>query len=270
MHRIIGELKKHLLIYLLFAKNSLISQMEYRANFLITIAVESCYLFSKLLYVIVVYQIGVKIKGWSPDAILLFIGTFVLITAVYTGLFMQNFYNIPRHVREGTLDMLIVKPVSLQFITTLRQVDFSIPIPNIIGGTIMVVIAWQKLQIEASFFNIAGYLGIIASGVVVSYAIYLAPQLLSFWIVKTGALIELVDKGWDFNNMPMVIYSKWIQRVGMFIIPVFAIFNLPPMFLLKQLNMVYSWWVFVAPVLFMFLTRKFWSFAVNHYSSASS
>jgi len=189
---------------------------------------------------------------------------------VYTGFFMQNFYNIPRHVREGTLDMYIVKPVSLQFVTTLRQVDFSIPIPNIIGGTVMVVIAWNRLGIPAGFFNIAGYLGIIASGVVIAYSIYLAPQLLSFWIVKTGALVEIADKGWDFNNMPMVIYSRWIQRIGMFVIPIFAIFNLPPMFLLGQLDTVYTVWVFVAPLLFLFLVRKFWSFAVKRYSSASS
>lgn len=148
MQNFIRAIKKHLLIYFLFAKNSLISQMEYRANFIITICVESCYLFSKLLYVIVVYQVGVNIKGWPPDAILLFIGTFVLITAVYTGLFMQNFYGVPGLVRDGTLDMLIVKPISLQFIATLRRVEFSIPIPNIIGGTIMVVIAWNKLHLE--------------------------------------------------------------------------------------------------------------------------
>jgi ABC-2 type transport system permease protein len=264
------EIKKHLLLYLLFAKSSLIAQLEYRANFFITIGVETCYLFSKLLYVIVVFQLGVRIKGWTPDAILLFIGTFVLITAFYTLFFMQNFFNLPRHIREGTLDMYIVKPVSLQFIATLRQVEFAVPIPNVIGGTVMVVIAWNRLDIAPSFGNIAGYLGIIASGVLVSYAIYLMPQILSFWIVKTGALVEIADKGWDFNNMPMAIYSKWIQRVGMFVIPIFAIFNLPPMFLLKQLNTAYALWIFAAPAIFLFLNRKFWSFAVKHYSSASS
>ena len=183
---------------------------------------------------------------------------------------MQNFYNIPKHVREGTLDMYIIKPVSLQFITTLRQVDFSIPVPNIIGGTVMVAIAWNRLHLAVSFRNIAGYLGILACGTVVAYAIYLAPQLLSFWIVKTGALVEIADKGWDFNNMPMVIYNKWIQRAGMFVVPIFVIVNLPPMFLLNQLDRLYSVWIFVAPVLFLFLVRKFWNFAVRHYSSASS
>jgi ABC-2 type transport system permease protein len=270
MRQALFEFRKHVFIYYLFVKNSLIKQMEYRTNFFISIAVETGFLLSKLLYVLVVYQIGTEIRGLSPDGILLFIGTFVLITAVYTGCFMLNFYDLSRQVRDGSLDMLITKPVSLQFITTLRQFEFGIPVPNIIGGTIMVAIAWNRLHIPFTPANVAGYAGVLASGIAVAYSVYLFPQLLSFWIVKTSAIIEIADKGWDFNNMPMVIYGKWLQRIGTFVIPVFMIFNFPPMFLMGKLNTVYSIWVFAAPVLFFSLVRLFWNFAVKRYSSASS
>jgi ABC-2 type transport system permease protein len=77
MSNILHELRKHLIIYGLFLKNSLIAQMEYRFNFIGNLAMEAGYLLVKLSYVVVVYRSGVKINGLSPDEILLFIGTFI-------------------------------------------------------------------------------------------------------------------------------------------------------------------------------------------------
>ena len=123
MRAILREIKKHLLIYILFVKNSLMAQMEYRFNFIGNLAMESGYLLVKLSYVVVVYRSGVKINGLSPDEILLFIGTFVTLTAIYAGLFMINNFQLRAKIKDGDLDLLLTKPVSLQFMATLRQAD---------------------------------------------------------------------------------------------------------------------------------------------------
>jgi ABC-2 type transport system permease protein len=77
---ILLEIKKHLYIYFIFLKNSLMAQMEYRFNFIGNLSMELGYLMVKLSYVVVVYRSGAKINGLSPDEILLFIGTFVALT----------------------------------------------------------------------------------------------------------------------------------------------------------------------------------------------
>ena len=56
MRAILREIKKHLMIYGLFVKNSLMAQMEYRFNFIGNLAMESGYLLVKLSYVVVVYS----------------------------------------------------------------------------------------------------------------------------------------------------------------------------------------------------------------------
>lgn len=266
----IKTLRKYLTVYKQLIKNCLAAQMEYRLNFIIFLIFESGMLFTKLIYLGILYNIGVNINGYSPDAMLLFIGTFVLMTAIYTGLFIDSFYDIPRHIRNGFLDVLMTKPISLQFIVTMRKVNFAMPIPNLIGGLVMIIIAWNRLELPVNFLYICGFIGIIISGTIISYSIFLIPQILSFWVVKTSAITQIVDKCWDFNNMPMIIYSGWIKRIGVFIFPVFVISNFPPLFLLNKLNQAYVLWVFIAPVLFFYIARKFWCFAVRNYSSASS
>ena len=58
MKPFLREVHKHLAIYWLFVKNSLIAQMEYRANFVTSILMEAGYLFAKIMYVIVIYRSG--------------------------------------------------------------------------------------------------------------------------------------------------------------------------------------------------------------------
>src|SRR5512142_674830 len=141
MRAILHEIKKHCFIYLLFLKNSVMAQMEYRFNFIGNMSMEVGYLFVKLSYVVVVYGSGVKINGLSPDEILLFIGTFVTLTGAYAGLFMINNFNLRSKIKDGDLDILLTKPVSLQFMATLRQADLTLFSVDVLAGLVMVSVA---------------------------------------------------------------------------------------------------------------------------------
>jgi ABC-2 type transport system permease protein len=56
MRNIFREIKKHIYIYLMFVKFSVMSQMEYRFSFIGNLSMETGYLFYKLSYVVVVYR----------------------------------------------------------------------------------------------------------------------------------------------------------------------------------------------------------------------
>lgn len=270
MRELVKELKKYITLYLLFIKNCLIVQMEYRANFFISICIECAFLFIKILYVIVIFKANVNINGLSPYAILMFIGSYTIMTGIMDAIYFPNLSKIPNYMRNGDLDMLIIKPVSAQFIVTLRHIDFGLAIPNIVGGVIMVVVAWSKIDVAFNFINIFGFIAFSIIGVLTAYPVLLFPFILSFWIVKTQAIQDITWALWDFNNMPMMIYGKWLQRVGVFAIPIFVITNFAPMFVMNMLSGKYIIWAIIVPFLFIFLVRKFWNFAMKNYSSASS
>ncbi|MDP2989340.1 MAG: ABC-2 family transporter protein [Kiritimatiellota bacterium] len=270
MNSVLRELKKHLIIYGLFLKNSLMAQMEYRFNFIGNLSMETGYLFAKLSYVVVVYRSGVTIHGLSPDEILLFIGTFITLTAVYAGLFMLNNFGLRTKIKDGDLDLLMTKPVSLQFMATLRQADLTIFSVDFIAGGIVVIIAWSRLGIPVTFFTVGGYLGFMAISCLVSYSLFLLPQIFSFWLINTSAIAEISDSFWDFNSMPMDIYSNWIRQIGVFVLPIFVITNFPPMFVLHRLPPVYLAWSAVLPLILLAVVRLVWQRGLKNYSSASS
>jgi ABC-2 type transport system permease protein len=270
MRAALRVIRKYLVIYYLFLKNSLMLQMEYRFNFIGNLCMETGYLFVKLSYVVVVYRSGVKINGLSPDEILLFIGTFVMLTAAYAGLFMINNFRLRGKIKDGELDLLLTKPISLQFIATLRQADLTIFGVDAVAGLIMVAIAWKRLGIPVSLLTVGGYAGFVVISCLVSYSLFLLPQILSFWLMNTSAIAEITDAFWDFNNMPMDIYTPWIKQVGVFLLPIFVISNFPPMFVLNKMPPVYLAWSVLLPLILLLAVRLLWQQGLKGYSSASS
>ncbi len=270
LRELLREVRKHLVIYLLFLKNSLMAQMEYRFNFVGNLSMEAGYLLVKLSYVVVVYRSGVNINGLSPDEILLFIGTFVLLTAVYAGLFMINNFQLRSKIRDGELDLLLTKPVSLQFMATLRRADLTLFSVDAVAGIAMVAVAWGRLGIPVTLASLGGYAAFFVISTVVAYCLFLLPQILSFWLVNTSAIAEVTDSFWDFNNMPMDIYNRWIQQLGVFVLPIFVITNFPPMVVLNKMPPTYLVWAVVLPLLLLAAVRLLWKRGLRNYSSASS
>lgn len=263
------ELRRHLYILALFAKNSIISQMEYRANFITGIFVEAAFLMSKLLYVLVVYKTNVHIDGLTPDTILMFMGTHILLTGIYMGLFYNNFQRLTEYVRSGMLDLMIVKPISLQFLVSVRHIEVGMPIPNIIAGSVMVAIGWSASDIPFTFLNVALFIIFMFIATIMTYCIMIIPSLLSFWFLNTSAASEISYSVWDANNMPHLIYNKWIQRIGTFIIPVFIITNFAPLVVLHKLTKIEIVWGILAPIVFFLLIRVLWKRALKVYSSSN-
>ncbi len=267
--RRLAALGRYLRLFFVFAKFSLMSQLEYRVNFAAGVLVETGWMLIKLLYVAVVYRAGINIGVLTPDHITLFIGTYVLMTGFYM-LYYNNFTSISSLVQEGQLDMYLVKPVSSQFLVTLRRLDFSLLLPDFVAGIVMIAYGWRRAQLPSDWRSVTGFVILLLLSNLLTYSLFLLPNLLCFWFISTRGIADFTAALWDFNNMPQMIYGKWMQRIGTFILPVFVITNFPGLFLMGQLSGGLFVWSVAAPFLFFFLARLLWTRALKSYASASS
>lgn len=244
-------------------------QLEYRINFISGIAVECGYMLVKLMYVVLVYQVGAEIHGMTPDHMAMFIGTYIMMTGFYMAIY-PNFCAIPQYVRDGSMDMLITKPINLQFMLTLKKIDFGMPIPNVLCGIVLICYGWNKSNLPVTVITVLGFLLFVVSGLFLTYFLFLIPKLLSFWIVSDKGIHQMTEAIWDFNNMPMNIYGKGVQTFGTFVIPLFLITNFPTLFVMDKLSPLRIIWGFMAPVIFYSINKLVWKAAMERYTSASS
>lgn len=287
------EILRHLKIWLMLVRLNFMSQMEYRANFVSGILMETGYLAAKLMYVLVAYEAGRRIAGFGPDEILVFVGTYVALTGFYAGVFAANLFQLSTLVRDGSFDTILVKPVNDQFLATFRRSDMGAFLLDFVAGLAMVAIGLVRLRAgdaapglaatglaSSSGFAaagpgmrvliVAGWGLFAASGAAVGYAIWVMPMTLVFRFVRADSLAHLADSFWDFNNVPMVVYGKVGQAIGVFVIPIFVITNFPALFALGRLPPLWLAWGLVSPVIFLSLTAWLWKRGLRHYASGGN
>jgi ABC-2 type transport system permease protein len=153
---------------------------------------------------------------------------------------------------------------------TLRHTDLTIFSVDVIAGAIMVAIAWSRLHIPLTLLTVGGYAACALLSCAVAYSLFLLPQVLSFWMMNTSAIAEISDSFWDFNNMPMDIYTTIIQQIGVFVLPIFVITNFPPMVALHKMPSAYQAWALILPIGLLWVVRRAWKRGLRSYASASS
>ncbi|MDO4764491.1 MAG: ABC-2 family transporter protein [Eubacteriales bacterium] len=262
-------LKKYVVLYFCFIKNSIMAQMEYRINFIISMCIQLAYMGIKLTYVVVLYHADIAINGFSPDEMMIMIGTYSALSGVFVSFFLLNFSALPELIKSGSLDSYIVKPVSLQFMVTLRRVDLAFATVSVIVGGAMVGIGWYRAGVTFSLINVLGFLGFTFWGLFLTYSLFLIPNIISFWTVSSRGLGQFVNQLWDFNNMPMTIYSNSVKFIGTFIIPVFLITNTGGLFILRKLSPLLMFWAIFSPILLFLFCRLLWKKAIRHYVSVN-
>ena len=263
---IAGRAAHYLKLLFVFMRISLLSQLEYRLNFISGIAVESGYMCIKLTYLVVVMRTGVNVGTLTPYMVMLFIGTYCFMTGILC--FLWGISTIPGKALAGDLDMTIVKPGSLMFLLTFSGFDFAMTVPNCSVGVALICAGWSGAGIPVSLEALSGFLVYILLGMAMTYAFMVFQALMVFWVTSVNATYTLVFALWDFNNMPMALYGKTIRRIGTFIIPVFLITNWPGLFALKRLTAFEAAWGVIAPVAVILAIRFMWRRGMKRYISS--
>lgn len=263
-------LKKYIFIYFLFFRNCLLSQMEYRVNFFAGLLVDVIFLFDKIIYAYIVYQLNISIYGLTPEQIAIFIGSYAIVLSIYCAVFLVNInMTLPGNVKSGNLDVILTKPVSAQFYLSTSYVEYATMIPDLVGGILIVVFACSKMAIEINASIIVGYVFLIFVSVVLIYCLFFIIQLIAFRITDTSAIGGVLNTILDLNNMPMHVYSKKIQFMFVYIFPVLLFGNVAPLFLIRKLELSLALWSIFVAVVLIIMSRYLWKCMVKQYTSVN-
>lgn len=260
---------KHLTILRVFSVNCIIGYLEYPANFFMEIVSEIVYVLMKFIYVYSIYRVGFLTNGvYEPSYLLLICGNYMILTGIFVGFLLMNFLDLSTEIKDGTLDFMLVKPISLQFSISFRRFQFAAAIPNIIIGGILFFLSLRNVGIV--WYNVFLYVFIMLCAVILTYSIFLILQLSAFWVIKASALSNIFETIWDFNNMPMQIYPKKVATVFTYAVPLLIISNYPIMAIMGNLEYIRIIWMLLITVALFILCRILWNISIKRYSSASS
>jgi ABC-2 type transport system permease protein len=255
-------------IYRTFFTSSLARELEFRANFFAKILQNAIWIFFFLMILLVIYGNTNDVAGWSRGDAFILAATVFLMNAVFTAFFF-SLNEIPQHVRQGTLDFIITKPVDTQFWISIRKFEFG-QIGTFIAGLIMVVVGVMTAHISPSVLQWAGYLTLVLTSLLIFYSFNLILMTTGIWLVRVDNLWVLGETLTQISRYPIDIYSGGLRRIFIYFVPLAFIATIPATQLktgfdgrMVALGLVWA-------VSFFVIARLFWRSALRHYTSASS
>jgi len=243
------------------------AEMEYRLNFLLAALGSLGNFGGSLFSLFLFYRTGYSFEGWPWEAALLVVGIFTLLQGFSATILSPNLNRIVTHVQEGTLDFVLLKPISSQFWLSTRS--FSLwGLPDFLLGGLLIAYAGNQLSLPFTAYWLA--LPAIAFSFLILYSLWFVLGATSIWFVKVYNVTEVLRGLVAAGRFPMVAYPAAYRFFFTFIVPVAFLTTVPAQTLR---GVVSGTWLISAGLLAAVLlvaANQFWRFALRFYTSASS
>lgn len=267
----------YLRVFLTFARNSLVRNMTFRANFIMECITSLMWLVMNLGFYLLVFTYTSSLGGgWGKYQFFVFLATGMFINSLVEILFMPNAEEFSELVRTGGLDFALLKPIDTQFLVSLTKIDWS-GLSNFFFAIGLLAYALTQLDYHPGILEILLYPIYILCGVMIMYSLMIALAATSVWLGRNQTLYDFWFYVTTFARYPMEIYAGPIglplQRVFTFIIPVMIAVNVPARFMAKPLEPGYwflALFALLATAACMFGSRWMFTRSLEAYRSASS
>jgi ABC-2 type transport system permease protein len=249
-------------------RSSLMASLQYRADFWFHALAGVVRTGVAVAPLWLVLQHAPSVAGWSGPSAALIMAFFLLLQALQGGFLEPNLGEVVEAIRDGRLDLWLLKPVDAQALVSLRKVD-----PTYLGdGIAAAAIAAYAISLQppASALDavIAAYL--LGCGLVSMYGLWLAATCTSFFWVRVDNLRYLLMSASDAGRWPRQVFGPWIRLVLTAVVPVAVVTSFPAEALRARWTLAHLASASVIAVVFGLGSRRLWLRSLARYTSASS
>lgn len=261
--------RRHLRIWKRCLTQAIVRETHYRASFIATLAVGSIQLVLSLIPVLLLYSYTDEINGWSQGDVIALSGMFQTSLALLAMFVQTNMNRMSGYIRQGDLDLILVRPVSAQFYVTLRWIEPG-EVFNALIGVIVIAIGLSRTGTVPSVWGMIQAVILTLCGLILLTCIWSATVYLAFWLTTVDPIPFLIRDVMDAGRFPVAFYPTAIRLFLTFIFPVGFATTFPVEALIGR----GGWGIVLLGIALsavgLVLLNAWWRYAVRFYSSASS
>ena len=263
------KLVKYLRIYRVFINNAFSYEAQYRTDTWIKLLTNFLWIGLLFVTVEILYTYTPSIAGWTKPQLYLLTVFWILVDELYRGLFGSSLLQLPDLVTDGTLDNILVKPVSSLFMVSCKNILTRALYRFVVQ---LAILAWLAYHFDfaVSLASIPVAIVLVALGLTINFSFALAANTLSFWFLRIENINEALEAMHDTGRYPIDIFPRVGKILALTFIPVAFGAYLPAAELTGHLPWYVLGYATLMAALFLAAAISFWNFALRRYSSASS
>ncbi len=261
------RMKRYWKVLQLFWATAIAAELEYRLNFLLAALSSLGGLAGSLFGLFLFYRTGYSFQNWSWEQALVVLGIFTILQGFSSTFLAPNLNRIVRHIQQGTLDFVLLKPISSQFWLSTHTLS-PWGVPDLVFGLAVVGYAGLKLGLQARDYLLS--LVPIAFGFLTLYSLWFILGAMSIWFVKIYNVTEVLRGLLEAGRYPMVAYPTAYRFFFTFVVPVAFLTTVPAEVILGRGEIGWTLAAGLLAIALLFASAAFWRFALRFYTSASS
>lgn len=266
----------YLRVFGTFARNSLVRDMTFRANFLIDAVASLTWLLMQVGFYLLIFRYTSEVGDWTKYPFFAFLSTTLIVNSLVAAFFMPNLSEFSELIRTGNLDFALVKPIDTQFLISMQRIEWS-SLSNFAFGVGLLIYSVLRLDYRPSPAQVALYPVYVLCGVAMFYSLMILMSSISVWLGRNQSLYDFWFYITNFSRYPMEIYSGAIgtplRFVFTFVVPVLIVVNVPARIIAQPLadqNWPLALFALLATAVSLIGSRWIFIRALSSYRSASS
>lgn len=263
-------------VFATFFRNSLVREMTFRSNLLITIVTRLFYFVAQVTLFEIIYRQVNAIDDWTRPEYFAFLATGMLINSLVETFFMPNCANFSELIRTGNLDFALLKPIDPQFLISFEKMELAMLNQALLALGLLGYALW-RIGGPIDPIRVGMYVLFVAVGVAFFYSLMLMLAATSVWFGRNSGLYDFWFYIIIFARYPREIYSgslagEALQFTFSFVIPILLVVTVPSRVLLAKI-LTPNWLTLVAlaaAALGLVVSRAVFRWSLRAYRSASS
>jgi ABC-2 type transport system permease protein len=266
----LSPLVRYLRIYAALWQNSVAREMGFKVNFILWIVVELLWFALQLCFITVIFGHTDRIGDWTKWQVVLLVGASHFIQQVFQAFFLTNCTQISEHIRTGRLDFMLLLPVNTRFLVSLRQVDLG-GFVNATSAAAVMIYALRQLGLVPSVLQVAGFVLLAVTGILIHYALMFLLASVSFWTVRAQGIVWGYYSLFNIARLPDSAFHGLFKAVFTFAVPMLLVVNVPARLLLDKLSRPLDLLLLLGTgVVAGAASEVVWRRSLRQYTSASS
>ena len=260
-------MKRYLRLWFRLFKLSLMRRLEYRADVLLHILAKLLWTTLTLAFFEVIYLHTDEIVGWGKSEALLLFGTLIMARSLFAAFFSDGTNELPRFIQTGSLDLILTKPVSSQFSISVSEEDIG-DLVRFFLGVSLVFYSFRSLGVVVSVSQVGVYLLLVLASVVSLYSLFFMALTTSIWLVRLDNVGRVITQLMGLGRLPVSVFPKGVAFFLTFVFPIAFAGMVPAQVLLNRFSWPLVLYGLGISVVLLYLSHRFWNFALKHYTSA--
>jgi len=263
----IKTLKRYARLYRVFLSQNLKEDMIYRSNFLTLVLMDIGFVSVSVILFKIIYNHVDSIAGWTFHQSIILIGSVGIVRELAYLTFRRGFLELGNHIRTGTFDLFMVKPIVPNLHLAFRHVSLSESLGEALSG--IVLVSYGLAHTYWNWIHLLIYMVFILNSLMIYYGFSLLINSIVFWVIKTQELNTIIYFFMETSRYPGDIFrgiGKWIFT---FIIPIGIIATVPASVLTGRLRWGLAVTALFVGISFLSIGLLVWKKSIEHYSSAS-